>query len=199
MFNKDLSKSQTLIFSAVCAFLLSPTFIVLHECGHVLAGKSIGWPAKLHYGDSQFDVPKDKFSHRKNVLVTTAGSLVSTLLAVSGFLWLRASRIQRRVAVATPAEWVATTLVMNVGRWLRTFAGSPIHPMSDDEAFISKAMGLPGWFLPYCLGAIAVVVVVATIRLHPPGGRLMPFLSLGLGGVVGSLLWMKVLGPFLLP
>src|SRR5262249_46052093 len=156
---------------------------VLHECGHVLAGRSIGWPAKVHYADSSFDVPKDKFSPRNNALVTIAGPLVNALLGASGFLWLLASRIRRRDAKATPADWVATTLAMNAGRWLRCFAGSPTHPMPDDEAWLSRAIGLPGWLLPYCLGVIAVVVIVATIRLHPPESRPMPFLSFGLGGI----------------
>jgi hypothetical protein len=60
-------------------------------------------------------------------------------------------------------------------------------------------MGLPGWLLPYFLGLVAIVVIFATIRLHPPGDRLMPFLAWSVGGVVSALLWMRVVGPFLLP
>jgi hypothetical protein len=50
--------------------------------------------------------------------------------------------------------------------------------MPDDEAYLSRAMGLPGWLLPYFLGVVAVIAVVATIRLHPPGDRLLPFFTL---------------------
>jgi len=101
--------------------------------------------------------------------------------------------------MATPGDWVATSFVLNVGRWLRSFAGPPSRSMPEDEAFISRAMGLPAWLLPYFLGAVAIIAVVATIRLHPPGDRLIPFLALGIGGVAGAFLWMKVVGPFLLP
>jgi len=124
---------------------------------------------------------------------------MSTLLAASGFLWLRASRIRRLQSIPTFTDWVATTLIMNAGRWLRCLAGSPSHPLPDDEAWISRAIGLPGWLLPYSLGAIAIAVLIATVRLHPPKSRFMPFLCLGVGGALGSLLWMELVGPALLP
>jgi hypothetical protein len=37
------------------------------------------------------------------------------------------------------------------------------------------------------------------VRLHRPGHRLYPFLSLSLGVTVSAVLWMTLLGPFLLP
>jgi hypothetical protein len=77
--------------------------------------------------------------------------------------------------------------------------GLAFHPLPDDEAWISRAIGLPGWLLPYSLGAIAIAVLIATVRLHPPKSRFMPFLGLGVGGVLGSLLWMELVGPALLP
>ncbi len=196
MFGKAMNKAQRLLLPFFCALLAGPVFIVLHEWGHVMAARSVGWGAKLQFAETRFDVPKEKFTQRRNVLVTIAGPLVQILLAVAGFLWLRTSRVHRLSTVVTPGDWVATTLVLNVGRWLRSFAGSPSHPLSDDEAFISRAMGLPGWLLPYFLGLVAIV---ATIRLHPPGARLIPFLTWSVGGVVGFFLWMKVAGPFLLP
>jgi hypothetical protein len=199
MFSQDLSKSKTLIFSVLCAFLLSPAFIVLHECGHVLAGKCVGWHSTLHFLDSRFDIPIGKSSRRNDILVTAAGPLVSAVLGTGGFLWLLSLRAQRRDAVLTPADLLAATLVMNVGRWMRIFASSPNHPKPDDEAWISRVMGLPGWLLPWLLATIAVVMIIAIIRLFPPRNRLMPFLALCLGGSAGSYLWMTVVGPWLLP
>jgi hypothetical protein len=190
-----MNKAQRLLLPFFCGFLAGPVFIVLHEWGHFMAARSIGWGAKLHFAETQFDVPKEEFTQRRIVLVSSAGPLVQILLAAAGFLWLRTSRVHRLSTVVTPGDWVATTLALNVGRWLRSFTG----PLSDDEAFISRAMGLPGWLFPYFLGLVAIVAIVATIRLHPPGARLIPFLTFSVGGMVGAFLWMKVAGPFLLP
>jgi hypothetical protein len=188
-----------LLVPFLCAFVASPAFIVLHEWGHFMAGRTLGWNPKLHYAETRFDVPKEKFTQRGMVISTSAGPLLQAVLGTAGFLCLRRSRLHRLEATATPGDWVATTLALNFGRWLRSFAATPSHPMPDDEAYISRAMDLPAWLLPYFLGVVAVVAIVATIRLHPPGARLMPFLSLGAGGGLGALLWMKVAGPFLLP
>ena len=194
-----MSKAQRLLLPFFCAFLAGPVFTVLHEGGHFMAARSLGWSAKLHFAQTQYDVPKEEFTWRRDMWVSIAGPLVQILLAAAGFLWLRTSRMHRVSTVATPGDWVATTLVMNVGRWLRCFTSSPSHPSPDDEAYISRAMGLPGWLLPYLLGLVALVALVVTIRLHPPGARLIPFSSFGVGAMIGFFLWMKVAGPLLLP
>jgi hypothetical protein len=191
---------QRFLIPFLCAFVAGPTFLVLHEWGHFIAGRSLGWSAKLHYAETQVELPNEKFSRRSEVLFSSAGPLLQAILAAAGFLCLRRSRLHRLKAVATTGDWVATSFVLaNVGRWFRCLAAPPSRPMPDDEAYISRAMGQPGWLLPYLLGAVAIIAVVATIRLHPPGDRLMPFLAWSVGGVVGALLWMKVVGPFLLP
>jgi hypothetical protein len=102
-------------------------------------------------------------------------------------------------AAATPGDWLATSLALNAGRWLRGFIGPPAHPQPGDEAFLSQAMGLPQWFLPYSLGLFALIALIAIIRLHPRGNRLVPFSSMLLGGVIGCFVWTRVVGPLLLP
>lgn len=195
-----MNRARTFLLPLLCGLLAAPTFIVLHECGHFLAGKSLGWSATLHYAESQFAGPQDALTQRREMWMSCAGPLMNTLLAASGFLWLRRSRIHQLQGMPTSADWLATTtVVMNAGRWLQCLAYSPAHPLPDDEAWISRAVGLPGWLLPYSLGAIFIVVLIATIRLHPPGNRLAPFLYLAAGAVLGSLLWLKALGPMLLP
>jgi len=182
-----------------CAFVACPTFIVLHELGHYVTGACLGASVKLHYGNVSGSMPKEKFTWRADVLQTSAGPLVNAALAAAGFLWLYGLRTTRREAVTSLADWLATSVALNAGRWLRGFTGSPAHPQPHDEARLSQAFGLSAWFLPYLLALLAVVVLLSTVRLHPPGGRLLPFLSAGLGGVIGILFWMRLAGPLLLP
>jgi len=115
------------------AFATFPAFIVLHECGHYLAGARLGLNAKLRYAETTFTGPREKLTEQTNVLITCAGPLVGAVLMVAGFVWLRRARQQRLAAAPTPGDWLATSLALNAGRWLRGFAGPPSHPQPADR------------------------------------------------------------------
>ncbi len=182
------------------AFVGAPMFVFLHELGHYVAGAYLGFSAELHYAQVTGTMPKDALAWRADALQASAGPLVQTVSAVAGFVWLRRLRLHCREAPPSLSDWLATILiVLNAGPWLRGLAESPKHPQLLDEALVSEAIGLPAQFLPYLLATVAVVAVLATMRLHPPEGRLVAVFSIGLGAVSGFLLWMKLLGPFLLP
>lgn len=154
---------------------------------------------ELHYVSVSGSMPSERFTWHADVLQTSAGPLVNATLAVVGFLWLHGLRAHRREAAPSLTDWLATSLALNAGRWLRGFTGPPGHPQPQDEAHLSQAIGLAAWFLPYLLALSAVLAVIATVRLHPPQSRLLPFFSAGLGGVLGILLWIGLAGPLLLP
>src|SRR5437016_545964 len=125
----------------LCGLVTCPAFILLHECGHYVAGYCFGLSAKLHYAETGFTSPEGKVTQHAEVLVTSAGPLLGVILATLGFLWLRRLRMHRIEAASTAADWLATSLlVFNAGRWLRAFAGTPLHPLPTDEAFLSRAI-----------------------------------------------------------
>lgn len=180
------------------ACVIFPSFIFVHECGHYLAGYCLGFHVEMHYAGVLSSDPQGKHAALKGTVVCAAGPLVNAILAATGFVWLRHLRKHRVDSAVTTVDWFATALAINAGRWLRA-ASLPSNPQPPDEAFLSRAMSLADWCLPYFLGVTAIVVIIAVIRLHPPGERLVPFASLFLGGVVGVFLWMHFVGPFLLP
>jgi len=55
----------------LCALVTFPSFILLHECGHYLAGSCLGLNAKLGYAETIFSGPKEKLTEQANVLVTS--------------------------------------------------------------------------------------------------------------------------------
>ena len=184
----------------LCALVACPAFILLHECGHYVAGSCLGLSPTLHAGEVQPNPAKEKITQHAEILFTSGGPLMGAVLAVVGFLWLRRLRVHRREAASNSCDWLATSLVLlNVGRGFQALAGTPSHPRPSDEAFLSRALGLPAYLFPYSFGLLAVIALVGTVRLHPPGGRLLPFLSMLLGSVIGALLWLELVGPFLLP
>ena len=178
----------------LCAFAVGPACIVCHELGHCLGGVCLGLGVQLHYAETIVHVPKEKDTPATAIVHAGAGPLATAVMVTGGFLWLYWLRRHRREAEATPGDWLATSLVLNAGRWV---AGL-IRPRHD-EVLVSQSLGMPAWALPYLLGALALIPLAAAIRLHPPGARLLPFASLLLGGVAGFFAWTRLLGPVLLP
>lgn len=178
--------------------IFAPAIIVAHEAGHYLAAHLLGLEPKLHYASVMFHGPAEVIA-RFRVLATAAGPAVELMLAATGLIWLLRGRAGRRHSEPTLSDWLATSLALAAGRWLRCLTGTPSHPQPEDEAFLSQAAGLPAWVIPYGLAPLGLAVVVAVIRLHPSGLRLGPFASWFIGGLAGLSLWLHVLGPVLLP
>ncbi len=174
-----------------------PAFVFLHESGHYLAGRALGFDVRMHFARTTFNASHGQMKY--DVLVAAAGPVATAVLGVAGYLWLRSLRRHRLAEAPTLVDWLVTCLAMNLSRWLRALANPPSHPQPDDEAGVSRALGLPQWLLPYVLGVLSVIALVAIIRLHPPGSRLVPFCCLMLGGCLGVFLWFRLVGPFLLP
>jgi hypothetical protein len=188
-----------LIVPFVCALVLVPVSIFFHECGHYVTGKCFGFNVKFHHAQVDFSGPKEKFTTTANFVTSASGPLTSLLLGIGGLMWLYWSRRNRVHETASLWDWVATALALNLGRGLRSFASLPSHPQPDDEAWISRALGLPGWLLPYFLGLMGILAFVVIIRLHPRGQRLLPISCLLVGGVIGAALWTGPIGRIVFP
>ncbi|TAK94199.1 MAG: hypothetical protein EPO07_17070, partial [Verrucomicrobia bacterium] len=179
-----MNAKTKLIIPFVCGFILFPGFIVVHECGHWLAGLSFGLKTKPHYAGTSYHGTPQQITQNVHWLLAAAGPLVGLALMIVGVFWLWLSRRHNLTSV-TAMEWLATSLAFNAGRWLRGFTGLPSNPQPHDEAFVSKALGLPPWLLPYCLALAALGTIIFIIRQHPARERLFPFSAMMLGGIIG--------------
>jgi hypothetical protein len=190
-----MSQNLSRLFFGV---LFGPAVLLLHECGHYFASVALGLTTHFHFAEvtTNYTLP---VSTRDMQLVGAAGPAVEALLAIGGFFWLRRLRRGRLQAPATSWDWLATFLVLCAGRWLRGFTGPPGRPQPPDEAFLSASFGFPEWLFPYLLAPAALALLIAAVRLHPRGNRLAPFGSAVLGVGLGLVLWLKVLGPRILP
>ena len=189
-----ISPRRQNVIPLLVGLLATPFFVVVHEGTHWVAARSCGTPAELHYRETT--VHYDHLPPPPSDLwVVAAGPFVQALLAGGGLFWLYRLRQARRLNAATCADWLATWIALNGGRWL----GVPPITGLHDEVLLMKAWGVPVRLGLVLLALTAITLLVATIRIHPPGGRLVPFTYAGLGGVAGVLLWMHWLGPLLLP
>jgi hypothetical protein len=188
-----------LIVPFVCALVSVPASIFLHECGHYVTGKWFGFTVTFHHAQVDFSGPKDRLTPAANFFLTAGGPLTSFLLGIGGLMWLYWSRRNRLHETASLGDWVATAFALNLGRGLRSFSSFPSHPQPDDEAWMSRALGWPGWLLPYFLGLMGILAFVVIIRLHPRGQRLIPITCLVIGGVIGAALWTGPIGKIVFP
>jgi hypothetical protein len=195
---KEMSSSRKCVLLFLVGLVAGPVFVFLHELRHYATASALGGKPTMHYRMTICATPS-RMGPSGKLLVVVAGPLGDGIFAGAGLLWLYVLRRHRREAAPTRAEWFATILAMSAARWLRGWSGPPAHPQPGDEVFLSQALGMPGWLLPYLLALVCVIPLVAVVRLHPPGARLIPFLLLVLGGLTGRQLWMRVVGPFLLP
>ena len=178
--------------------VLAPLVILLHECGHYAAAAAFGCTSYFHFAETSVRLEQPVSPHIFR-LVTAAGPAVDAFLTIGGFLWLRRLRHGRLQSAVTSTDWLATFPVLFAARWLRCLASPPSHPVPKDETTLSVSFGFPQWFLPYLLALAALAILTATIRLHPRGSRLVPFVSAFLGLCLGGVLWLKVFGPRVLP
>ena len=172
--------------------------IVFHELRHYAAASCLGYKATLHYALTTW--PRfEQMPRPQAAFAVGVAPLGDAVLAAAGLVWLYRLRGNRREAVPSLVDWLATILAAQAWRWLRGFFGSPSNPQPGDEAFISRALDMPAWLLPYLLALLCLIPLRAMIRLHPPGARLLPFTCLLVGACAGGVVRLNLLGPHLLP
>lgn len=177
---------------------LAPLFIFLHEAAHFVTARALGIEATMHSA-----VTSLHSSHRPqpwaDLAVTAAGpGFEVVVLGGAGLVWLYRLRRSRRADPATWWDWVATWLALNAARWITIPFRSSGGP-TPDEVRLVKASGCPVWLGLTLLAVVACYPVIRTVRLHPRGARLVPFAYGLVGGFGGVALWLRVLGPRLLP
>ncbi|HSY16914.1 MAG TPA: hypothetical protein VK815_01205 [Candidatus Acidoferrales bacterium] len=177
---------------------MAPTVILLHECGHYFVANAFGLTPSFHFAEIRVTLPQPCPPHVLRLGVG-AGPAVEASLALGGLFWLWHRRRHRLTSSVTPADWIATYPALCAARWLRCLYGTPAQPVPKDEAMLSASFGFPPWLLPYLLAPAALMLLILTIRLHPRGNRLIPFLPVFLGLFLGAFLWLKMVGPWLLP
>ena len=168
--------------------------VIVHECGHYLAALAFGFRPHIHFAMTTVS-PAEIPLARANPFMVAAGPGANALLILAGLIWLWHLRHNRPQEPATMIDWVATMPILYAARWLYNLW----RPSPYDEEMLSVMTGLPGWGLPYFLGAVALVIIAWAIRLHPRGSRLFPFCAAAAGFYLGVVLWLNVLGPRVLP
>jgi hypothetical protein len=182
--------------------LAAPVTVVLHELGHYLVGAVFGFPGLvLRYGSVGSAAAEHGFPLWQLGLQAAAGPLVTilvTLLCCFHVAWRGPHIVAVATGLVAPIRFLIGVVYLGyaVLIWLR---GGRMEGTNFDEYNVARASGIP---LELLLGLEVLFMVGAWWYL---GARIerrerwVALLSVGVGMVLGLLLWLSVLGPRLLP
>jgi hypothetical protein len=193
--------------------LFTPIGTISHEYGHIVVAKFLGYKTTLHYASmnwySEDGKNKDANRERLNEFIITCGGVMQTIFTGTiGFIFLVINRRRIYDKGLKIYDWIAVFLCLF---WLRQIF-NPVFSITNelmkpdgsffggDELKISSFLELWGGTVSLILGVIGLFIT-GYISLHiiPPKSRYPVALSGVVGSALGLVLWMKIIGPRLLP
>ena len=176
-----------------------------HEGGHILVAKALGYQTKLHFASMSWNSHAD-FNDRHHFMILCGGIFQSMLTGSLGFGLL----LYRRFKLLT---WNKTDylLVFLTLFWTRpvfnviisiTLAFNDLQPFyfGGDESEMAAIVNLPPGFFVLLFGSLGLFFCTYTVfKLIPKYQRFTFIISGFYGGLSGYGLWMKTIGPLLLP
>lgn len=181
--------------------LLAPAGIVLHELGHLIVGKALGYPARMNVGSVSGGPSLGSAPDMAVAWQASAGPIITIVLmaiAAWGLLRRPGSRWPYALAITAPLRFIvgATYLFWVVHAWAEgtAFQGTP----NFDEYNAALAIGIA----PVLLVSVQIIALVAywiwVVRRARPVGRIASVVTVLAGAVVGIALWMALIGPTVL-
>ena len=178
------------------AALLAPAGVLLHELGHFVAARALGFEAarisatSVLHGASIGPSP-----HWMVALQSGAGPAVTLVLLAIAAWRLRRGPANWAVALAATAPLrFAVDIVYLYFRLMAALQGSPPMNLDFDEYELARALELP----PEPIALLAALVLVCTaiwIWREIGRGRRLLLLPLACGAFVGLWLWLRFAGP----
>jgi len=176
-----------------------------HEVGHIAVAEALGYETKLHFGSMSWNSDVElKIS--LHFMILSGGAFQSMLTGTLGFLLLFYRRIKHLTWNRTDYLLVFLALF-----WTRpvfnaiisiVLASIDFQPnfFGGDEAKMATIANLPEGFFALLFGMLGLFFCVYTVFKLIPKAQRFTFIVSGLyGGLSGYGLWMKTLGPILLP
>lgn len=179
---------------------------LLHESGHILIARLLGYRTRLHFASMDWYLPDgaEGTNQTDGLYITLGGVLTVDLI---GILFL-CILVFRKENLSKPLFWTAIFFSMLIYRHiLLSLTGFGISltqgkPMSygRDEREIAEYFHLSPHMIgiPLLLiGIISACVLFFVVLDKPTRARLM--LATAIGGVLGYIGWISYLGPILMP
>lgn len=180
---------------------------ILHEIGHIIPAKLLGYKTVLHYGSMNwYNIDQELIENRNHVLIILIGGPVQTMLTGSfGLL-----QLQRKTYIKISKNknlyfWLSVFLSLFWSRQILNFSIDiakyfQLHTLVSDEARISILLNFHPLSLGLITGILGIISCLFVVfKVIPKKIRLKFILSGVIGSTIGYYLWFKLIGPFLLP
>jgi hypothetical protein len=175
-----------------------------HEFGHWLAAWMFGYDATISYAATHL-IGNVRLTQDTSFWFTVGGPLQSMLTGTIGVLLTLRFRGQQHDLNLGQWAVVFTSLF-----WLRPLANGLVvfvffmvtgsASTKGDEFRIARHYGLPVWSIVIATALVGALVLAYITFFVVPRQQRRTFLAAGLcGGVAGYLIWLKWLGPVLMP
>jgi hypothetical protein len=187
-------------WAAWCVFFV-PVTIVLHELGHYATARWLGFPNPvLHYSSiSPGDVTTRPVWLSGVVgLAGPAITIILALIACGWVFWRRPSRWAFALAISAASRFVVG-VPYTVANVVVRVIGATLQPPAFDEYKAGVALRWSGDALLASTALVLVAVLLCVGVKLPRGERSVAWPGLLIGTALGWALWMKLLGPVLLP
>ena len=195
---------RTFLPFTLCFIAFTIIGTLSHELGHLFVAKALGYETILHYGSMSWnaDGPLDETHY---FLILCGGTLQTMLTGSIGFALLVQRRHKKRSWGLL--DYFLTYLVLFWSRPVfNVIISSVLGFMNStslfggDEAKMSLLLDLPEGFFSLLFGTLGVIFCSYTVFILLPKKQRFTFIVSGLyGGLSGYGLWMKTIGPLLLP
>lgn len=197
----------SLLFKLSLAFIVCVAIGTLsHELGHLFIAKLLGFKVDLHYAHINWS--GREASKIENFWIQLGGPLQTMFTGIIGLFVLIKRRLKNEVNEFNVMDWFWLFLGLF---WLRQLSnlissvslailGDEENYFGGDEAIISNLLGFPEGIVPIVTGLIGLLISLYLVfRLLPMKYR-FTFINSGIiGGSLGLWLWLKGIGPILLP
>ncbi|MFA6571341.1 MAG: hypothetical protein WCT77_08900 [Bacteroidota bacterium] len=193
------------------AFILATIAGTLsHEFGHYLVAKYLGYNATINYASTQWrhinineQIPSVHY-----LLILIGGPIQTMLTGTIGLilLWIfrksfynteRLSIVQWCFIIIS-LFWLRQTA--NLVTWIGGYFYTGHFSTRGDEIRIALYLGLPFWSLSVLTAIIGAFILALIIFKIIPGKQRLTFVISGFtGGITGYILWLVLLGKYIMP
>lgn len=181
---------------AVWAFLLAPLAVLLHELGHWVAGRIMGYEVLLEVGSVSGGAKLGAAPGGDVALQAGAGPAVSVALTLLALAFIRRGSVAPwalALAAAAPVRFLVVVVALVVDLVVAVLGGTRGIP-NFDEYNLAAGLAVPA----YPLFLAVVIFMLWTwwfVWKRLPGRRWLSLLSLVVGAGVGLALWFQIIGP----